>query len=193
MAGELNKVLWITAGGILGTIATLYTISRVQEERQLNREYDDIQSRANARAAKLREAAARATKAQVRITITHGFGGNDEIIPLNATELAELKTIIPHIESAPLPDRSVWKSHRHGLGNRVKSPSFYRYLANLEFLDEKGHLLDEVMLNEPIVKTENAGNYRRTGCSATYMLPTEALHRFESLPGIITARTYKPN
>ena len=79
MAGELNKVLWITAGGILGTIATLYTISRVQEERQLNREYDDIQSRAYARAAKLREAAARATKAQVRITITHGFGGNDAV------------------------------------------------------------------------------------------------------------------
>lgn len=193
MANELNKALWITAGSILGALVTCYTISRVQKELALNHEYEDLLLRSNARAARLREAATHAQKAQVRITITHGFGGADEIIPLSAEELSAIKSIIPYIESAPLPDRDVWKTHRHGLANRVKSPSFYLYLANLELLGADGRLLDEIMLNQPIVKAENAGNYRRTGCSASYMLPITELERFESLPGIIKARTYKPS
>ena len=192
MANEVNKALWITAGGILGTLATCYLIGRVQDNIALDREYDDTLNRANARAAKLREAVARAAKVQVRVTVTHGFGGNDDILPMSAEELKALQSIIPHLESAPLLDRRLWKSRRHGLENRVKSPSFYLYLANLEFLDENGRLLDELMLNQPLARSENAAAYRRSGCSSFYMLPGEELERFESLPGIIAARTYKP-
>jgi hypothetical protein len=192
MANEVNKALWIAAGGILGTLATCYLVGRVQDNIALDREYDDTLARAQARAAKLREAAARAVKAQVRVTVTHGFGGNDDVLPLSAEELKTLQSIMPHLESAPLPERRLWKSRRHGLENRVKSPSFYLYLANLEFLDENGRLLDELMLNQPLARAENAPAYRRTGCSAFYMLPGDERDRFESLPGIIAARTYKP-
>ncbi len=193
MANELNKALWITAGGILGTIVTCYLVGQVQKDIALDREYDDLQARAAARAARLREAAQKAVKAQIRITITHGFGGADEIIALSPAELDKLQSIMPSLEHAPLPERAVWKRRRHGLSNRVKSPAFYLYLANLEFIDAEGRLLDEVMLNQPIAKAENAGIYRHTGCSATYMLPTAELESFESLPGIVAARTYKPH
>ncbi|MDO5471596.1 MAG: hypothetical protein Q4F38_09880 [Akkermansia sp.] len=193
MANELNKALWISVGGILGTLATCYLVGRIQDNMALDREYEDMLARANARTAKLREAAARAVKAQIRITVTHGFGGADEVIALSPAELEKLQSIMPHLESAPLPERAVWKRRRHGLSNRVKSPSFYLYLANLEFLDAEGHLLDELMLNQPIARAENAGAYRRSGCSAAYMLPTDELERFEALPGVLAARTYKPH
>ena len=192
MANELNKALWITAGGLLCTLATCYLVGQVQRDMALDREYDDLLARANARAARLREAAAKAVKAQVRITVTHGFGGADEIISLSPAELDKLQGIMPHLESAPLPERAVWKRRRHGLSNRVKSPAFYRFLANLEFLDAEGKLLDEIMLNQPIVKTENAAAYRHAGCNASYLLPTAELAIFESLPGIASARAYKP-
>jgi len=193
MANELNKALWITAGGILGTLVTCYLVGQVQKDMALDREYDDMLARANARAAKLRDAAARAVKAQIRITVTHGFGGADEVISLTPAELDKLQAIIPQLESAPLPERAVWKRRRHGLSNRVKSPAFYRYLANLEFLDTNGSLLDEIMLNQPIAKAENADIYRRSGCSAIYMLPGSELEKFDALPGIVAARTYKPS
>lgn len=193
MANELNKALWITVGGLLGTALTCYLVSRVQAERALDHEYDDMLNLINARTAHLREAAARAVKAQVRVTVTHGFGGADEIIALTPAELDKLQSIMPHLESAPLPERAVWKRRRHGLSNHVKSPAFYRYLANLEFLDADGTLLDEIMLNQPIIKTENAGTYRRTGCSSHYMLPAAELERFESLPAISAAHHYKPS
>jgi len=193
MANELSKALWITVGGLLGTALTCYLVSRVQDERALDREYDELLNRLNARTAHLREAAARAVKAQIRVTVTHGFGGADEIIPVTPAELDKLQTIIPHLESAPIPERSVWKRRRHGLSNRVKSPDFYRYLANLEFLDAEGALLDEIMLNQPILRTENAYAYRRTGCSASYMLPGAELELFENLSSIISARSYKPS
>ncbi len=193
MANELNKALWITIGGLLGTALTCYLVNRVQDERALDREYDDMLNRVNARTAHLREAAARAVKAQIRITVTHGFGGSDEIISLSPAELDKLQAIMPHLESAPLPERAIWKRRRHGLSNRVKSPAFYRYLTNLEFLDAEGLLLDEIMLNQPIIKAENAGNYRRTGCSTSYMLPEAELAKFEALPGITAARNFKPS
>ncbi len=193
MANDLNKALWITVGGLLGTALTCYLVNRVQDERALDREYNDMLNRVNARTAHLRKAAARAVKAQVRVTVTHGCGGADEIIPMSPAELDKLQSIIPHLESAPLPERNVWKRRRHGLSNRVKSPAFYRYLANLEFLDAEGALLDELMLNQPIIKAENADVYRRTGCSTSYMLPAAILEQFDALPGIVAAKSYKPN
>lgn len=193
MANELNKALWITAGALVGTLVTCHIVGQVQRDIALDREYDDLLSRANARAARLRDAAAKAVKAQVRITVTHGFGGADEFISLSPAELDKLQTILPHLESAPLPERAVWKRRRHGLSNRVKSPAFYRYLANLEFLDAEGNLLDEIMLNQPIVKSENAAAYHRSGCHGAYMLPAAELALFESLPGIVAARAYKPS
>ncbi len=193
MANELNKVLWIAIGGLLGTAFTCHMINQVQKDRALDREYDDLLNRINARTAKLRESATRAVKAQVRITVTHGFGGADEIMPLSPAELDTLQSIMPHLESAPIPERAVWKRRRHGLSNRVKSPDFYRYLANLEFLDVEGNILDEIMLNQPIVKAENAGAYRHSGCHASYMLPAAELERFDGLSAIIAARAYKPS
>lgn len=193
MANELNKALWITVGGLLGTALTCYLVNRVQNERTLDREYNDMLNRVNARTAHLREAVTRAVKAQVRVTVTHGFGGADEIIALTPAELDKLQSIMPHLESAPLPERAVWKRRRQGLSNHVKSPAFYRHLVSLEFLDAEGTLLDELMLNQPILKAENAAAYRRTGCSTAYMLPSVELERFEALPGIVAARNYKPS
>lgn len=192
MANDLNKALWITAGGLVCSLVSCYLVSRVRQELALDREYDDQQARADARAASLREAAARAVKAQVRITVTHGFGGADEIIDITPVELEELQSIMKHLESAPLTERAVWKRRRHGLSNRVKSPSFYLYLANLEFLDADGELLGELMLNQPIAKSENVAIYRHSGCSAEYVLPTKELARFEELPTIAGARKFKP-
>lgn len=193
MANELNKALWITVGGLLGTALTCYLVKRVKDERALDDEYNELVNRVNARTAHLREAATRAVKAQVRITTTHGFGGADELIPLTPAELDKLQSIMPHLESAPMPELGVWKRRRHGLSNRVKSPAFYRYLANLELLDAEGQIIDELMLNQPIVKAEHAAAYRRTGCSSSYMLPSAELERFESLSAVVAARTYKPS
>lgn len=193
MANELNKALWITVGGLLGTALTCYLVNRVRNEQALDNEYNDMLNRVNNRTAHLREAAARAVKAQVRITVTHGFGGADEVIALTPAELNKLQAIMPHLESAPLPERAIWKRRHHGLSNRVKSPAFYRYLANLELLDAEGALLDELMLNQPIIKAENAGTYRRTGCSTHYMLPTAELEKFEALPAISAALNYRPS
>ena len=39
MANELNKALWITAGGILGTIVTCYLVGQVQKDIALDREW----------------------------------------------------------------------------------------------------------------------------------------------------------
>ena len=141
MANELNKALWITVGGLLGTALTCYLVNRVQNERTLDREYNDMLNRVNARTANLREAVTRAVKAQVRVTVTHGFGGADEIIALTPAELDKLQSIMPHLESAPLPERAVWKRRRQGLSNHVKSPAFYRHLVSLEFLDAEGNPL----------------------------------------------------
>ena len=133
----------------------------------------------------LKQAAATAARAQIRIS----WDANDTpdtIIPLSEDELSVIRDIMPRMQDKPALCREAWEKSERA---KTQIPTFVsRYCyPYLEFLDAEGEELDDYPLDDEFGVCENAEKYRRNFSlySSAFMLPAADAAKFKALPAML--------
>ena len=147
-------------------------------------EYITQREKESAPLTELKQAAAKAAGAQIRITWDKADTA-DTIIPLGDAELATIREMMPSMQDKPALCREAWEKSERA---KTQIPTFVSHSCYpyLEFLDAEGEELDDYPLDDEFGVCENAEKYRRNFSlySGAFMLPAAELAKFKALPAM---------
>jgi hypothetical protein len=161
-------------------------VQQLQEAREMDAKYEAyVKSKQTETPAltKLKQAAAMASRAQIRIQWS--VGKEDVIIPLETDELAEIREIMPRMKDMPALTREAWDKMTEGFPLVAHIECAY-----LEFQNAQGEVMPgKLFLQRNIGVCEKAEEYSRDYLfyDDDYMLPEADRTRFLALPAITKA------
>ena len=187
MMGRMN----IFQAGIMSGVLVLSSCAYVQQWQEAwemdaaYAEYITQREKESAPLTELKQAAAKAAGAQIRLTWDKA-DTPDTIIPLSEDELSVIRDIMPRIQDKPALCREAWERQERERKQPPTMISFYCY-PYLEFLDAQGKVIDDYALRNQLGVCEEAEKYRRNFSlySGAFMLPAADAAKFKALPSML--------